>query len=49
MVNNRISMSGSQVGVINTGDLAKIDAVVTITNGSDAEAFGQCFKEFAKP
>ncbi len=37
---NSISITGSSVGVVNTGDLAKIEAVVTITQGSDAEQLG---------
>ena len=35
-----INITGAQVGVLNTGDLAKIDAAVTITKGSDAEELG---------
>src|SRR4051812_20740802 len=34
---NNISISNSQVGVLNTGELAKIDAAITLTKGSDAE------------
>lgn len=35
-----INITGAQVGVLNTGDLAKIDAAVTMTKGSDAEELG---------
>ena len=48
MTNNHISISNSSVGVINTGDLAKINAVITITEGSDAEELGHCIKDFAQ-
>jgi len=39
-----INITGAQVGVLNTGDLAKIDAAVTITKGSDAEELGMAIK-----
>lgn len=39
-----ITVTGSQIGVLNAGDLAKIDAVVTITKGSDAEQLGLAIK-----
>ena len=39
-----INITGAQVGVLNTGDLAKIDAAVTLTKGSDAEEFGAAIK-----
>lgn len=38
---NNINISNSQVGVLNTGDLARIDAVITLTKDSDAELAGQ--------
>jgi Zn-dependent M16 (insulinase) family peptidase len=43
-VYNNISVTNSQVGVINTGDLAKIDAAITMTEGSDADSVGQQLK-----
>jgi len=43
-----IHISGSQVGVLNTGDLAKIDAMVTLTKGSDAEEFGAAMKSLTE-
>lgn len=48
MTNNHITISNSSVGVLNTGDLAKINAVITITEGSDAEELGRTIKEFAQ-
>lgn len=48
MTNNHITISNSSVGVLNTGDLAKINAVVTITEGSDAEELGHTIKDFAQ-
>jgi len=41
---NHIIVSGSKIGVINTGDLAKIDAVITMTNDSDAAGVGEALK-----
>jgi hypothetical protein len=43
-VYNNINVSNSNVGVINTGDLAKIDAAITITEGSDIAGIGQHLK-----
>lgn len=48
MTNNHIFISNSSVGVLNTGDLAKINAVITITEGSDAEELGRSIKDFAQ-
>lgn len=48
MTNNHITISNSSVGVLNTGDLAKINAVITITEGSDAEELGHTIKDFAQ-
>ncbi|WP_417684224.1 hypothetical protein [Roseibium sp.] len=48
MTNNHITISNSSVGVLNTGDLAKINAVITITEGSDVEELGQNIKDFAQ-
>jgi hypothetical protein len=43
-VYNNIRVSNSQIGVLNTGDLAKIDAVITMSGGTDVEAIGDCLK-----
>lgn len=48
VTNNNIRISNSSVGVLNTGDLAKINAVVTITEGSDAEELGRSIRDFAQ-
>lgn len=45
---NNITISGSSVGVINTGDLAKINAVITITEGSDAEPLGLAIQQLTQ-
>jgi hypothetical protein len=37
---NNISINNSTVGLVNTGDLAKIDAAITLTRDTDAEAIG---------
>ncbi|MGM4906221.1 hypothetical protein AB8B21_05910 [Tardiphaga sp. 866_E4_N2_1] len=47
-VYNNIRLSNSQVGVLNTGDLAKIDAVITISTGSDVASIGQCLKDLTQ-
>jgi hypothetical protein len=47
-VYNNIRVSNSQIGVLNTGDLAKIDAVITMSNGSDVEALGQNLKDLTQ-
>jgi hypothetical protein len=41
---NNINIANSTVGVINTGDLAKIDAVITLTKDSDVEDIGTAIK-----
>jgi hypothetical protein len=43
-VYNNINVTNSNVGVINTGDLAKIDAAITMTEGSDVDTVGQQLK-----
>lgn len=43
-----IHISDSQIGVINTGDLAKIDAAVTLTRGSDAEPAADALKQLTE-
>lgn len=40
-----INLANSNVGIINTGDLAKIDAAITITIGKDSEEFGARLKD----
>jgi uncharacterized Zn ribbon protein len=44
-VYNNINVSNAQIGVINTGDLAKIDAAITLSAGSDADAIGRIVKD----
>jgi hypothetical protein len=39
-VYNNIRIHNSTVGVLNTGDLARIDAVITLTKDTDVEAVG---------
>jgi hypothetical protein len=36
-----ISVNNSQVGVLNNGEIARIDAAITLTKDSDVEAIGQ--------
>tara|TARA_R110000765_G_C18788998_1_gene592318 strand:- start:19 stop:627 length:609 start_codon:yes stop_codon:yes gene_type:complete len=43
-----IHISGSQIGVLNTGDLAKIDAVVTLTQGTDVEELGRAIQQLTE-
>jgi hypothetical protein len=47
-VYNNINVSNAQIGVINTGDLAKIDAAITMTAGSDADAAGRRLKDLTQ-
>jgi hypothetical protein len=47
-VYNNIHINNSNVGVVNTGDLAKIDAVITLTRGSDAEQIGTELKNLTE-
>jgi hypothetical protein len=47
-VYNNINVSNSSVGILNTGDLAKIDAAITLTSGSDMEAVGHQLKALAQ-
>ncbi|SIP93611.1 hypothetical protein SAMN05880561_101315 [Rhizobium sp. RU33A] len=42
---NNIHVTNSNVGVINTGNLAKIDAAITMSVGTDAEEFGARLKD----
>jgi hypothetical protein len=45
---NSIHVSNSQIGVLNTGAIQKIDAAITLSQGSDAQQFGQLLKEFTE-
>lgn len=47
-MSNNITISGSKIGVLNTGDLAKINAVINATKGSDTASIGQTMAEFAQ-
>jgi signal transduction histidine kinase len=47
-VYNNITVTNSQIGVINTGDLAKIDAAITMTAGSDADAIGRQLRDLTQ-
>jgi hypothetical protein len=38
---NNITISESQIGVVNTGDLVRIDAAITLSKGSDVEEVGR--------
>ena len=42
---NNIQITNSTVGVINTGNLAKIDAAITISKGTESEEFGARLKD----
>lgn len=42
---NNINVANSNVGIINTGDLAKIDAAITLTQGTDVAALGHIVNE----
>jgi hypothetical protein len=37
---NNIQITNSNVGMLNTGDLARIDAVITLTKNTDVETIG---------
>ena len=41
---NNIHITNSSVGVLNTGDLARIDAVITLTKSTDVETIGTQLK-----
>jgi hypothetical protein len=47
-VSNNFNVTNSQIGVINTGDLRSIDAAITLTAGTDAEAAGRQLKELTQ-
>lgn len=41
---SHIQIANSQVGLVNTGDIEKIEAAITLAQGSDAETVGQQLK-----
>ncbi|WP_158522137.1 hypothetical protein [Thioclava sediminum] len=41
---NNFNISESQIGVLNTGAINKIDAAITLTKGTDAEGMGHHIK-----
>jgi hypothetical protein len=45
---NNISISNSSVGVVNTGNLARIDAAITMSKGTEAEEFGARLKDLTQ-
>lgn len=45
---NNFNVNNSQIGVLNTGDIAKIDAAITLSKGSDLENFGDTLKIFTQ-
>jgi hypothetical protein len=45
---NNISISNSNVGVVNTGNLARIDAAITMSKGTEAEEFGARLKDLTQ-
>ena len=42
---NNIHINNSNIGVVNTGHLAKIDAAITISKGTESEEFGARLKD----
>lgn len=42
---NNFNISESQIGVLNTGSINRIDAAITLSKGSDAELVGDQIKE----
>lgn len=44
---NNINISQSQIGVLNTGSIQKIDAAITLSKGSDSEVVGASLQDFA--
>jgi len=45
---NSFAISNSQVGVLNTGSIHKIDAAITLSKGSDAEPVADEIKRFTE-
>lgn len=42
---NNIHITNSSVGVVNTGNLARIDAAITMSKGTQSEEFGARLKD----
>lgn len=45
---NNIAVTHSTVGAINTGDLARIDAVITLSQGTDTEDVGKLVRQMTQ-
>ena len=45
---NNITVANSTIGAINTGDLARIDAVITLAKGTDAEDVGKLVQQLTQ-
>jgi hypothetical protein len=45
---DNITISNSSVGLINTGNLARIDAAITMSKGTDGEEFGARLKDLTE-
>jgi hypothetical protein len=45
---NNISISNSNVGVVNTDNLARIDAAITMSQGTETEEFGARLKDLTE-
>jgi len=45
---NNINISNSNVGAVNTGNLARIDAAITMSKGTEAEEFGARLKDLTQ-
>jgi len=45
---NNITVTNSTVGSINTGDLARIDAVITLAKGTDADEVGKLVQQLTQ-
>jgi hypothetical protein len=45
---NNINISNSSVGVVNTGDLVRIDAAITMTQNTDVEAIGEQLRKLTQ-
>ncbi|MDW3118980.1 MAG: hypothetical protein R8G60_15280 [Roseovarius pacificus] len=42
---NNFNISQSQIGVLNTGSIERIDAAITLSRGSDTELIGEALKD----
>lgn len=45
---NNFNISQSQIGVLNTGAIQRIDTAITLSKGSDAELIGARIKDLAE-